>query len=90
MLQEPHAASEEIGIRVNLARTQLMTYLVYSKNIAIDDKNIKPVSSYKCLDHDTKRRISLTWPTLGKMKNILRSAVQGVSREKSLTNASYL
>lgn len=86
MLESLDAASREVGLKVNKAKTQFMTNLVPSEHLFIDGKHIEQVNSYKYLGHEIRigrdnqtceinRRIGLTWAAFGKLGYVLRSEI---------------
>lgn len=54
MLRDLYINSKSVGIKMNSGKNKFMTNLVHSKNIAVDSKNIEPVSSYKYIKHEIK------------------------------------
>lgn len=86
MIRTLKDSSEKVGLKINFEKTNIMTNLVMSDNINIDNNIIQQVHTYKYLGHEIKigkdnqtheisRRIGLTWAAFGKLGYILRSNV---------------
>lgn len=80
LLTTLNSVSSEVGLKINLAKTQYMTNLVPSSNISINDEEIEYVTCYKYLGHELRigrdnqtceisRRIKLSWAAFGKLRN---------------------
>lgn len=63
-----------------------MTNLVVSESISVGENALKPVTSYKYLNHQirigkdhqtstTKIRIDLSWVAIEKLRNVLKSKI---------------
>jgi hypothetical protein len=86
MLHSLKSLSERAGLKINFEKTKLMTNLVMSGNITIDNNTIQQTDTYKYLGHEIKinrdnqtneiqRRIGLTWAAFGKLSHILKSSI---------------
>lgn len=84
MLQQINSASHKVGLKINVAKTQLMTNLVLGDGVYIDDIQVEETTSYKYLGHEIRinrdnqtcellRRVGLTWAAFGNLRHILKS-----------------
>lgn len=84
MLQQINSASHKVGLKINVAKTQLMTNLVLGEGVYIDGIQVEETTSYKYLGHEIRinrdnqtcellRRIGLTWAAFGNLRHILKS-----------------
>lgn len=76
--------TEQVGLKINLAKTKLMTNLVQSQKVPNVDWEIELVNKYVYLGHEIKisrynqtceikRRISLGWAAYGRLGDIFKS-----------------
>lgn len=76
-----YETSRQVGLKINLTNTQIMTNKILSKNVNIDGPHIEQTASYKYLDHETRnsrenqtcelyRRIGLTWAAFGNLRGL--------------------
>ena len=93
MLDMLNDASEKVGLKINLSKTQYMTNLVLSGNLNINNIPLEQVHIYKYLGHEIGirrdnqtheilRRIGLSWAAFGKLRHILRSDIPICLRRK--------
>lgn len=69
MLLELSAASQQVGLKINIVNTQFMTKLVFNCNISLEGKEIQHVMSFKYLGHE------LTWTAFEELKHIFKAAI---------------
>lgn len=86
MVSELSVASQKVGLKINIAKTQFMTNLVPSCNLMLEGKEIQYVISYKYLGHEIRigrdnqtcelnRRIGLTWAAFGRLRHVFKSDI---------------
>lgn len=86
MLLDLSAASQKVGLKINITKTQFMTNLVPSCNLILEGKEIQYVTSYKYLGHEIRltrdnqtcelnRRIGLTWAAFGRLRHVFKSDI---------------
>lgn len=86
MLQKLNATSEQMGLKINISKTQVMTNLVIGGGIYINQYQIEETTAYKYLGHEIRisrdnqtcelnRRIGLTWAAYGRLKYIFKGAL---------------
>lgn len=86
MLHELSHACAEIGLKINFSKTKIMTNLVMSERIKIENTQIEEVDKYVYLGHEMRisrdnqtcelhRRINLGWAAYGKLRYIFRSDI---------------
>lgn len=86
MLMELESASRKVGLNINISKTKLMTNLVISEDLRVNNLNIEQVYSYKYLGHELRlgrdnqtcemgRRIGLAWAAFGRLNYILKSDI---------------
>lgn len=69
-MTKQNMASGRVGLNINFTKTQLMTNLVMSGGIYVDDEHIEQVS-YMCMKivavmtNEINRRIALLWAVFG-------------------------
>lgn len=84
LLDRLYHSSLEVGLRMNMAKTQIMTNLVLSENITVAGNEIDQTTTYKYLGHEIcigkdnqttelNRRIRLTWVAFGKLNHVFKS-----------------
>lgn len=94
LLETLYLSSLEVGLKMNMAKTQIMTNLVLSESIAVAGKAIEQTVSYKYLGHEIcigrdnqtielNRRIRLTWEAFGKLSHVFKSDLPTCLKRKT-------
>lgn len=100
MLEKLYNASREVGLKINFAKTQVMTNLVPSENITIGSKSIEQATAYKYLGHEIRigrdnqtcellRRVGLGWASFGRLKYVFKSDIP-ISLKRKVYNQCVL
>lgn len=94
MLEKLYHASLEVGLKINMTKTQIMTNLVLNRNVSIAGRDIEQTVAYKYLGHEIRlgrdnqtcelpRRIGLTWAAFGKLNYIFKSSLPVCLKRKT-------
>ncbi|CAG9830961.1 unnamed protein product [Diabrotica balteata] len=86
MLQDLQRVSQKVGLEINFAKTKMMTNLVPSGPLKLENWNIETVDKYIYLGHEIQisrdnqtcelsRRIALGWATFGKIKDVFKENI---------------
>lgn len=93
MLTQLDAISSEIGLKMNLSKTKIMTDISTDRAVEIRNEAIELVESYKYLGHTIKlglgnqtaevtRRIGLGWAAFGKLCYVFKSKLNNSLKRK--------
>lgn len=81
MLRELQQATQKVGLKINYSKTKMMTNLVFSEPMKLENMEVEAVEKYTSLGHEVRisrdnqtcelsRRISLGWAAYGKLRDI--------------------
>ena len=94
LLNRLYLSSLEVGLKINMSKTQIMTNLVPSENISIAGEAINQTNSYKYLGHEIcigrdnqtielDRRLRLAWVAFGKLNYVFKSSLPVCLKRKT-------
>ncbi|XP_045465548.1 uncharacterized protein LOC123674648 [Harmonia axyridis] len=99
MLKELKRVSEQVGLKMNLSKTKVLTE--EDIKVEMDGNEIEKASEYVYLGHtitmgkqnqtaEITRRIRMTWVAVGKLRNVLRNPEIPINLKRKVFNTCIL